>query len=132
MKSEIVGGRHKPRAVVTLVATAVALGTLLVPLMIGSPAGASPRLSSATTICAMVADGPGNCVTTTTASGATTTIPSISIGTLGLQSSTPKSTSTSSLAFTGTDIALLLIAAALLILIGYAIVRVNRQRRHVH
>lgn len=41
-----------------------------------------------------------------------------------------KSKSSGALAFTGSNVLLLLLAALLLIALGYAIVRINRQRRH--
>ena len=109
----------------TLVATVAVLGALLVPMLVSSPAGASPSHAAATTQCTIYPSGA--CGTTTSGP---TTVPVISVAaSVGVQASTPKS---SSLAFTGTDIALLLIAAALLILLGYATVRVTKQRRPVH
>ena len=58
--------------------------------------------------------------------------------TTGFSQSPPSSISTGAspavatsgaLAFTGTDVALLVLGAALLIVVGYAILRLNRQRR---
>ncbi len=123
-RSEGTTGGGKTRTVATLVATVAVLGALLVPMLVGSPAGASPSHLTAGTVCTTYPSGA--CPTTTSGP---TTIPVISVASVGLQATAPKS---SSLAFTGTDIALLLIAAALLILLGYATVRVTKQRRHVH
>jgi hypothetical protein len=122
MKGDQTASSGKTRIVVTLAATVAALSALLVPMMIGSPAGATPSHVAATG-CTIYPVGA--CPSTTTSP---TTVPStINIGSLAIPVA-PKGT----LAFTGADLALVLLAAALLIVLGYAIVRLNKQRRPVH
>jgi hypothetical protein len=124
------GGAGSRRIAVTVALGLAALLGLLLPLMLTSSANAASIVHTAATCptdaYTHICIASGHSTTTLAASTTSTTSTTVAVATSAHPST---ASSSSSLAFTGTNVLRLLLIAAVLIVMGFVIVRINRQRR---